>query len=81
MIQAEARIEAKAQAKIYAKEVADQFNAIHEKDVKIINTLMAAINTLGCQMSVCAENLSLSRQKFDALVAEKEAEFKKANGK
>ena len=43
------RAEAEAQAKIYAKQVAEQFNAIHNKDAERYIVMADAINTLSAQ--------------------------------
>ena len=86
------RAEAAAQSKIYAKEIAMQFNAIHESDAQKYDTMAAHLNKLGVMIEVvidllidskpfASEGLAVNkRNKFAALCKSKEEEMKKARG-
>ena len=84
------RAEAKAQAKIMAQDVANQFNMIHKGDKDTIDTLARANNTLGVMVEVIIDLLSDprplqteglaadKRKKFSALCDAKAAAFEKS---
>ena len=86
------RSEAKAQAKIQAAQVAEQFNIIHASDKATIDALARSVNTLGVMVEVLiglvidprplqTEGLPADkRKKFSALCDARAAEFAKERG-
>ena len=86
------RAEAKAQAKIQAADVANQFNLIHQGDKATIDALARSVNTLGVMVEVLIglvidprplQNEGLpadKRKKFSALCDARAAEFAKERG-